>query len=221
MITPAHPRTATMPARLRKLLLTAHVVASVGWLGAVVTFLALSIVGLTTRDTATMRGVYLVMEPLAWYVLVPLAFASLLTGIVYALATPWGLFRHYWVLYKLAITAASTIVLLLFTVNNTRTFAEMASSREGVAMLPTSNPMDHALLALAALLVATTLGVYKPRALTPFGQEAQRGKRTQWVAGVFALVVAVAVVAAFSPVSPLRFVIQLIPTPGGGGDMGH
>ena len=35
--------------RLRKFALTAHVVSSVGWLGAVVVFLALSVVGLTSR----------------------------------------------------------------------------------------------------------------------------------------------------------------------------
>jgi hypothetical protein len=39
--------------RLRKLALTAHVTASVGWLGAVVMFLALSVTGLTSRDLQT------------------------------------------------------------------------------------------------------------------------------------------------------------------------
>ena len=50
-----------------------------------------------------MRATYLVMEPAAWVVLVPLAFASLLTGLVQSLSTTWGLARHYWVLFKLLI----------------------------------------------------------------------------------------------------------------------
>jgi hypothetical protein len=86
-----------MPPRLRKFVFTAHVTTTVGWLGAVVVFLALAVVGLTSQDAQTVRGAYLVMAPAAWFVLVPLAFASLLTGIVQSLGTEWGVFRHYWV----------------------------------------------------------------------------------------------------------------------------
>ena len=54
------------------------------------------------------------MESTAWFVLVPLAVASLLTGLDQALGTKWGLFRHYWVLAKLLITVVATVVLLLY-----------------------------------------------------------------------------------------------------------
>src|SRR5712691_3600039 len=111
-----------MPTRVRKFALTAHVTFSVGWLGAVLVFLALSVVGLTSPDAQTVRGAYLVMQPAAWLVLVPLAFASLLTGIVQSLGTTWGLFRHYWVLFKLLITIFATIVLLIYM----ETFSAMA-----------------------------------------------------------------------------------------------
>src|SRR5688572_1982894 len=103
-----------MPPRLRTFALTAHVTSTVGWLGAVVVFLALSVVGLVDPDAQTVRGAYLVMEPAAWFVLVPLAFASLSTGIVMSLGTTWGLFRHYWVLFKLLIAVFATIVLLTY-----------------------------------------------------------------------------------------------------------
>src|SRR5215207_11105088 len=111
-----------LPPRLRQFALTAHVTASVGWLGAVVVFLALAVVGLTSQDAQTVRGAYLVMEPAAWFVLVPLAFASLLTGLVSSLGTAWGLFRHYWVVFKLLINVFATIVLL----NYMETFRLMA-----------------------------------------------------------------------------------------------
>ena len=42
--------------RLRKLALTAHVTASVGWLGAIIAFLALGVAGLTSQDPQTSRG---------------------------------------------------------------------------------------------------------------------------------------------------------------------
>src|SRR5512132_930307 len=48
-----------LPPRLRKLALTAHVTASVGWLGAVIAFLNLSVTGLTSQNPQTVRGAYL------------------------------------------------------------------------------------------------------------------------------------------------------------------
>jgi hypothetical protein len=79
-----------MSPAIHKAALTAHIAASVGWLGAVVAFLGLAIVGLVSPDAQTVRGAYLVMEPVGWFVLVPLALASLLTGLVQSLGTTWG-----------------------------------------------------------------------------------------------------------------------------------
>lgn len=167
-----------MTPRLRKFVLTAHVTTTLGWLGAVVVFLALAVVGLTSQDPQTVRGAYLVMEPAAWFVLVPLAFPSLLTGIVQALGTTWGLFRHYWVLFKLVIAVFVTIVLLIYM----ETFGVMA----GVAADPSANlalvrnvsPALHASLALLVLLVATVLAMYKPRGMTRYGWRKQHEQRT-------------------------------------------
>jgi len=166
-----------MRSGLRKFLLTAHVVCSVGWLGAVVAFLGLAVVGLTSPDSRLVRGTYLVMEPTARLVLVPLAFASLLTGIVQSLGTAWGLFRHYWVVFKLVIAVFATIVLLTYM----GTFRAMA----GVAADPAADldvvrnasPLLHAALALLVLLVATVLAVYKPAGPTPYGWRSQQERR--------------------------------------------
>jgi hypothetical protein len=168
-----------MPPRLRKFVLTAHVTSSVGWLGAVACFLALAVVGLTSQDAQTVRGAYLVMEPAGWFVLVPLAFASLLTGLVQALGTTWGLVRHYWVLFKLLLTVVATIVLL--------TYMETFSFMAGVAADPSADlgvvrnpsPVLHAALALLVLLVATVLAVYKPRGMTRYGRRKQHEQRTK------------------------------------------
>jgi len=167
-----------MTPAVRKFALTAHVTSSVGWLGAVASFLALAVVGLTSEDASTVRGAYLVMEPAAWFILVPLAFASLLTGLVQSLGTTWGLFRHYWVLFKLLIAVFATIVLLTYM----GTFRYMAS----VAADPTADlsvvrnpsPVVHAVLALLVLLVATVLAVYKPRGMTAYGRRKQHEQRT-------------------------------------------
>ncbi|MEV6524511.1 hypothetical protein AB0M43_21365 [Longispora sp. NPDC051575] len=88
--------------------------ASVGWLGAVAGFLALAIAGLGSQDAQTVRAAHLSMELIGWFVLVPLALASLLTGLIQSMGTEWGLFWHYWVLVKLLITVLATVVLLLY-----------------------------------------------------------------------------------------------------------
>lgn len=68
-------------------MLTTHVVSSVGWLGAVAAFLALAIVGLTSQDAQLVRGAYLAMGPIGWFVILPSAFASPLAGTVQSLGT--------------------------------------------------------------------------------------------------------------------------------------
>jgi hypothetical protein len=164
-----------MPPQLRKFALTVHVTTTVGWLGAVLVFLALAVVGLTSRDAQTVRGVYLVMEPTAWLVLVPLAFASLVTGIVQALGTTWGLFRHYWVLFKLLMAVFITIVLLIY-MGTFRVMAGVAADPGAdLALVRNASPLIHAALALLVLLVAVVLAVYKPQGMTRYGWRKEHG----------------------------------------------
>jgi hypothetical protein len=168
----------TMTPAVRRFALTAHVTSSVGWLGAVAAFLALAIVGLTSHDAQTVRGAYLVMEPAAWFVLVPLAFASLLTGIVMSLGTTWGLFRHYWVLFKLLITIFATVILLIY-MGTFRLMAGVAADPSvDLGVVRNASPVVHATLALLVLLVATVLAVYKPRGMTPYGWRKYRAQRS-------------------------------------------
>jgi hypothetical protein len=165
-----------MTPGLRKFALTAHVISSVGWLGAVAVFLAHAILGVTSQDPQLVRAVYLVMEPAAWLILVPLAFASLLTGIVQSLGTTWGLFRHYWVLFKLLINVFATIVLLMYTqtLGYLADLARQATlSSDDLGLLQTPSVVIHAALALLVLLVATVLAVYKPRGMTLYGRRKQ------------------------------------------------
>jgi hypothetical protein len=159
-----------MTPGVRKLALTAHVACSVGWLGAVIVFVVLAVVGLTSEDAQTVRSAYLVMEPAGWFVLVPLALASLLTGLVQAVGTTWGLFRHYWVLFKLVINVFATIVLLMYMQTLGSLADVAANSRADLDVVRSASPLLHAGAALVLLLTATVLAVYKPRGLTPYGR---------------------------------------------------
>jgi hypothetical protein len=86
-----------MTSGLRKFALTAHVTSSVGLLGSIAAFLALAVTGITSQDAQMVRAAYPAMALIARLVIIPLAFASLLTGLIQSLGTPWGLFRRYWV----------------------------------------------------------------------------------------------------------------------------
>ncbi|MET7396453.1 DUF2269 domain-containing protein [Dactylosporangium sp. NPDC005572] len=162
---------------MRRLALVLHVAASVGWLGAVVTSLALGVVALTSGDAGVVRGVYLVLEPAGWATLVPFSLAGLATGLVQSIGTGWGLVRHYWVLVKLLLNLFATAVLLLY-MQTLATLADLARD-PGVelAELRTVSPVVHAGAAVALLLVALVLSVYKPRGVTPWAGPTAPGRR--------------------------------------------
>jgi hypothetical protein len=165
---------------LRKLVLTAHVTSSVGSLGAVAVFLALAIVGLTSQDAQTVRAAYIANGLIAWYLILPLILASLLIGVVQSLVTPWGLFRHYWVLAKLVLTVFTVFVLLLQMDGISYVAgvaAETALSADDLLGLRRSMRF-HAAGGLVVLLMLVALSIYKPKGVTRYGWRKQHEPRT-------------------------------------------
>jgi hypothetical protein len=164
-----------MTPGLRKFALTTHVTASVGWLGAVGAFLALAIVGRSSQDPQTVRAAYLALPAITWFVIVPLTLAALLTGIVQSLGTTWGLFRHYWIVTKLLLTVLATILLLVHTqlIDRVATRAAEATLSTGDLRQSRMELVAKAGAALLVLLVVTTLSVYKPWGMTPYGLRKQ------------------------------------------------
>ena len=166
-----------MTPRMRKLALTAHVTSSVGWLGAVASFFALAIAGFLNQSTQTACAAYIAMKEITWAVIVPFCCASFLTGIVGSLGTPWGLFRHYWVVAKLVLTALATVVLMAHTRPvGALAYAAAHGGLEAVGSIRTQLLLDSA-GALLVLLMATILAIYKPRGLTRYGWSKQRTLR--------------------------------------------
>lgn len=168
----------TMTPGFRKFALTVHLTTSVGWIGAVAAYLALDVTVATRQDAQTLRAAYLAMEWIASWAIVPLALASLLTGLVMSLGTRWGLFRHYWVLISLVLTIVAVIVLQ----SETQTISRMAAiaadpttSSDELRALPST--LVHSVGGTVVLLVIQVLNVYKPRGLTPYGWRKQQEER--------------------------------------------
>ena len=160
-----------LPSPLRKLALTAHIVFSVGWLGAIVPYLALAIAGLISSDAQLVRAAYLSMKLIGWFVIVPLSLAALLSGLIQSLGTAWGLFRHWWVVAKLLLTTTAVIILIVHmqVVNRMAGFAAEATLA-GTDFRPLRIQLIlHPAGGLLVLLAVTALSVFKPWGLTFFG----------------------------------------------------
>ena len=139
---------------------------SVGWLGAACVFLVMAVIALTHDDTAVVRGFYVLMEPTARYALLPLAAASLVSGVILSIGTDWGIFRHHWVIVKLVLTAVATFILLIYM----QTFEMMALNASDmladIESVRNASPLLYSVLALIVLLAATFLAIFKPEGMT-------------------------------------------------------
>lgn len=178
------PGEARFGPTTRRASLTVHVVSSVGWLGSVLAFLALAVVGWTTGDVVTARAMYVGMDVVTRWVILPLCGASVVSGCVQSLGTHWGLVRHYWVVAKLVLTVLATLVLFVHTqpIADLAEVARTATVHDG--LLPShARPLQlqlfiDAAAAVGVLLVTTALSVIKPAGVTPYGWRLQQGRES-------------------------------------------
>jgi hypothetical protein len=116
------------------------------------------------------------MEVAGWYVVVPLALTSLLTGVIIALGTKWGLFRHYWVVISFGLTLFANVILLLHMPSVSST-VDVALSTEGTALDSLGGDLGHPSIGVGILLVVHFLNLYKPSGLTRYGWRKQQQDR--------------------------------------------
>ena len=159
----------------RRWVLAVHIAVSVGWIGAVLGYLALDVTTVASDDPSTLRASYAAMEIVALRAIVPLAVAALVTGIIISLGTRWGLFRHYWVIFSFFLTILALVVLLV----ETRTISAYAA----IALDPTTtdaklralpSTLPHSIGGTIVLLVVLALNLWKPRGVTRYGWRKQQ-----------------------------------------------
>jgi len=160
-----------MTPAVRQVTLAAHIGTSIGWLGALAVFLAHAAVGHSSTDVDTVRAMSIAMAAAAWLVILPLAIASLATGLVQALGTAWGLLRHYWVLFKLLLTLVATAILLLKLgpISALADAARQAGFAAGDLGGLRLSLLLHAGGGMLMLLAIAVLAIWKPVGMTPFG----------------------------------------------------
>ncbi|MEO7194426.1 MAG: hypothetical protein ABIZ05_06325 [Pseudonocardiaceae bacterium] len=156
--------TPRLSRRVRAVVLTVHVVMSVGWLGIDGALVALEVTGLATVHPAARVGMATATAVIACWVLVPVVFLALVSGLVLALATHWGLARHWWVLVKSGIAAVLVALGLVSLV------PALPAILAGDGAPATTLTLIGRLVALVLLLAATGLSMIKPWGRTPRGR---------------------------------------------------
>ncbi|MFB9515525.1 hypothetical protein [Streptomyces purpureus] len=147
---------------VRRALLVVHVAVSVSWLGLTLGLLTLGTTAYTTRDSSLTEAAYRAMKVFGDWLLAPVALTTLVSGLVLALGTPWGLARHRWVWIKFwltVITAGATIFSLRPEID-----------RAAAAGVPDSSLLAAPSVATAAYLFMTAISVLKPWGLTRRGR---------------------------------------------------
>lgn len=154
----------------RKLVLTVHVVASVGWLGQSFCLLALSLTGMFTRDPEVRQGSYRALSTIAGTVAPPLAIGALATGILISVGSHWGLFRHKWVVISLVLTTILTVAVLVGLgplMGRAAELAQRVPPGETALQVDDVRTFVAALVApcvaIVLLSMVTALNVFKPR----------------------------------------------------------
>lgn len=172
-ITPGRTRTRwRLKSPWRKLLLSMHLIVSVGLLGSDAAVLMLCIAGARGSDPGSVYpAAYLIGSTL----LIPLALLALASGVLLGLLTPWGIVRYWWVTISLALTAGG-IVLGTFVLVPTLAAAADAATVTSGTQVPSVDRLGLVKDASAAsivLIVTVLLSVYKP-----FGRLRSRTRQT-------------------------------------------
>ncbi|MGH3931781.1 MAG: hypothetical protein ACRDTF_17610 [Pseudonocardiaceae bacterium] len=163
------PRFGRLKPRGRKFWLVLHVGFSVSWLGAALSMLVLSALGVFSSDVQLRRHAYEIMHVFDLTLVIPLVLLSIITGLVVLLGSQWGLVKHRWVLIKFGISVGIVVVAAVwenFLVRGlaTASVEELASGGRGVQL------MACMAVFTAALWTATVLSIYKPGGRTRWGR---------------------------------------------------
>ena len=152
---PAQARWPLSP-RVRRAVLTGHIIASVGLLGDCAALLALTIRAAATSDPELAASSYELMSMFSMLFGIPLSFASLGSGLALGFGTKWGVLRHRWVTAKLLLIVSVILVGALVIGPSEAAMIDGGGGRELVLTL--AGGYD-----VLALCLATGLSVYKQR----------------------------------------------------------
>ncbi|MFI6860258.1 DUF2269 domain-containing protein [Streptomyces sp. NPDC050421] len=156
--------------RIRRSLLVTHVSVSVSWLGLTVGLLTLAVTAFATDDPVTAQAATRAMKIFGDWLVVPVALAALLSGLVLSLGTPWGLARHRWVWTKFWLTLVTTGLSVFSLRPGINEAAERGTTGIDLVVAPS--------VATATYLFITAISVLKPWGPTRHGRRLRVSARS-------------------------------------------
>jgi hypothetical protein len=145
----------TLSPRVRRAVLTVHIIASVGLLGDVAAVLAVNIRAATATDPGFASASYELLQMFSLVFGIPLSFTALISGLTLGLGSKWGVLRHTWVTAKLVLVLSVILVGALVIGPATNEMRNGTGDSETVLIAA-------AAWDVLALTLATVLSVYKP-----------------------------------------------------------
>ncbi|MFH8618008.1 DUF2269 domain-containing protein [Streptomyces sp. NPDC017979] len=145
---------------VRRSLLVVHVCAAAGWLGLTLGLLALAVTALTTESTTTVGAAVRSMKVFTDWLVLPLALLTLLSGLVLAVGTPWGLARHRWVVIKFWLTLGTVTASVFALRPGVNEAVETVS--ENAALASPTDLVAGPIVSLSAYLFMTVVSILKP-----------------------------------------------------------
>ncbi|ADB33955.1 hypothetical protein Kfla_4939 [Kribbella flavida DSM 17836] len=159
---------ATTPWRLagrpRKLLLVLHLASVGSWLGIDVTMAVLVFTALGADDPGTRSLCFRALELVAVWPMTISGLTCLVTGVILAYGSKYGLTKYWWVVVKLVLNLLLTTLVLIALRPGVNDMAEQARIQEagGPAMAPASDLIFPPIVSPTLLMVAVVLSVFKP-----------------------------------------------------------
>jgi hypothetical protein len=169
-----------MTGARRRTILTIHIASGVALLGTSAGLAITAVRAATRSDSEQAHTIYELMRLLTYSLGIPLSFIALISGLLLAISSKWGVVRYWWVTAKLAFLVATILVGALLTGPSIDTM--LGVTKPG---FPGDDRAQWTLVAavggqIAMVLSATALAVFKPGGRVPqLGSAAARPRRQE------------------------------------------
>lgn len=170
---------AKLPKPYRRVLLTLHVISSVGWLGLSLANISLAVTVTTTSDPVIQHASFRVLELVGTTVILPISLTAFVTGVLASLGTQWGLLRYRWVLIKFALTLVAVLLTFLSLLPGLHAATALvdATAPDRLADVDSSGLLSAAFVSTSMYTFSVVLSIFKPWGRTRWGVKALAGDR--------------------------------------------
>ncbi|WP_433160343.1 hypothetical protein [Kribbella sp. CA-247076] len=147
-------------ARTRKAVLVLHIASVGSWLGIDVVMAVLTFTALGTDDQSTKALCFRVLELVTVWPMTVSGLTCLVTGVLLAMGSKYGLTKYWWVVVKLVLNLLLSTLVLVSLRPGVAVIADRAESND--LDIPLGDMIYPPIVSPTLLMVAVVLSVFKP-----------------------------------------------------------